>query len=122
MAPDLEFVRRETLDPHPSANTQKDVTVICHESDAPNKTTSELEALIHLSFSRSCLSLLRTWKKKTSEHLCARNWCYLCFQCFSISRAEFEALCRTFRQQRRGDESYRGSQGECARMQMDNRL
>lgn len=53
MAHDLEFVRRETLDPHPSASTQKDATVIC-ESDAPNKT-SKLEALFHLSFSRSCL-------------------------------------------------------------------
>lgn len=55
MAPDLEFVRRETLDPHPSANTQNDATVICHESDAPNKTTSKFEALFYLRFSHSCL-------------------------------------------------------------------
>lgn len=57
-------------------------------------------------------------KKQTSKHLSAHTTAATCV--FDVPVCE--AACRTFREQKKGDEFYRSSRGECARMQMDCQL
>lgn len=98
-------------------NTQNDDTVIHHQSDAPNKTT--VEDLFHHSVSCCRLTSVTAYKKRNKhQNICRRT--QLLLRAFLMSWYLRQPAEHS--ESKDGDELCGGSQGECARMQMDCQL